>query len=197
MTTQPTTAADLNQQKAIKDGLLIFAGKVLIVTDTVNYIYYPIRNISSVRVIKKINTITKEMPNWPWIFLVIGIVTIPLGINILPIPIALFLSSMRDYIINRVKVMEEHGISLEMNSGSLELFSVNEDFMEQVRSKLYEILNQEESQPVVIDLDHNVINYNPTQVQQFLKSIHQNGNFGVGVNNGQIHTNQLGGTIIN
>ncbi len=196
MPTQPTTASEpLNQTKVMQNALLIFAGKVLIVKDTVNSIGYPIRNISSVRVSQKINTITKELPNWYWIFLGMGVVTIPLGISIFPIPMALFLSLMWDHIINRVQVLEEYGITLEMNSGSLSLFSGDKEFIGRAIIKLYQIINEEESKPMLFDFRRNVINDNSIQVEQAINSIHQNGGFGVGVNLGDIHTDQVGGTI--
>ncbi|MEZ2226978.1 MAG: hypothetical protein ACBR50_11990 [Microcoleus sp.] len=192
MPTQPTTASEpLNQTKVMQNALLIFAGKVLIVKDTVNSIGYPIRNISSVRVSQKINTITKELPNWYWIFLGMGVVTIPLGISIFPIPMALFLSLMWDHIINRVQVLEEYGITLEMNSGSLSLFSGDKEFIDRAIIKLYQIINEEESKPMLFDFRRNVINDNSIQVKQAI----QNGQFAVGVNNGEVHAEKLGVTI--
>jgi hypothetical protein len=192
MPTQPTTASEpLNQTKVMQNALLIFAGKVLIVTDTVHSINYKIHNISSIGVSPKINTITKELPNWYWIFLGMGVVTIPLGISVFPIPMALFLSLMSDHIINRVKVIEEYVITLEMNSGSISLFSGDKQFIDRAIIKLREILNEEESKPMLFDFRQNVINDNSIQVQQAI----QKGNFGVGLNNGEIYTSKLAGTI--
>jgi hypothetical protein len=164
MPTQPTTGSeDLNQTKVIQNDRLIFAGKVLIVKDTIYYI----RNISSVRVSKESKNLTKKLPKWYWMLLGMGIVTIPLGISVFPIPMALFLSLISNYIINRVKVIEEYGITLEMNSGSISVFLIGEkNFIDEAIIKLYEILNEKESKPLLFDFSQNIINDNSIQVEQ-------------------------------
>lgn len=168
MPTQSTTGSE--EQNHTK---LVFAGRVLVVNDTIYYI----RNISSVRVSKKSKSFTKKLPNWYWTFLGIGIATIPININVFPLPMAIFIFLMSDYIINRVQVIEEYGITIEMNSGSSSVFLIGEKkFIDEAIIKLYEILNEQESKPMIFDFSRNVINDNSIEVEQAIGTALNSGN---------------------
>src|SRR6476469_10778300 len=73
MPTPSTTGSEEQNQTK-----LVFAGRVLVVNDTIYYI----RNISSVRVSQKSQTFTKKLPKWYWIFLGISVATIPINIRV-------------------------------------------------------------------------------------------------------------------
>jgi hypothetical protein len=174
MPTQSTTGSeDENQTK------LVFVGRVLLARNTIYYI----RNISSVQVSKKSQTLTKKLPKWYWIFLGIGLATIPININVFPLPMALFIFLMCDYIINRVQIIEKYGITIEMNSGSISMFFVGEKkFIDEAIIKLYEILNEKESKPLIFDFSRNIINDNSIEVEQAIGTALNSGNVSGNIN---------------
>jgi Family of unknown function (DUF6232) len=146
-------SGNTNQIQIIQKGLLAFTGKVLVFKDTV----YSLRNISSVQFSDNTKTFTKKIPIWYWIIFGLGIVTIPIIVGIFLL--LWFLWLLYEHNKSKVSIQEEYGIVIEMNSGSSSVFlSSQKTFVLDVIYKLYEILNMEETQPLVFDFSNNVTN---------------------------------------
>ena len=64
-----------------------------------------------------------------------------------------------------------------MNSGSSSVFLIGEKkFIDEAILKLYEILNEKESKPMIFDFSRNVINDNSIEVEQAIGTALNSGN---------------------
>jgi len=166
-----------NQSTIIQNGQLVFTGRVLVFNGTVYYL----RNIASIQFSYNTKTLTKKLPAWYWAILVFGIVTLPMVLGI--IPIIWFFCLLYNYFQNRVKVEEEYGMIIEMNSGSSSVFlSSTKKFILEAIYKLYEILNTEESQPILFDFSNNITNDSSINVKEAVNAALVSGKVIGGVN---------------
>src|SRR4028119_32315 len=132
------SSKERNPNTIIQNGQLVFTGRVLVFNGTVYYL----RNIASIRFSDNTKILTRKFPVWYWAILVFGIVTLPMIFGI--IPIIWFFWLVYDHFQNRVKVEEQYGMIIEMNSGSSSVFlSSTKKFILEVMYELYEILNTE------------------------------------------------------
>jgi hypothetical protein len=109
--------------------------------------------------------LTKKLPVWYWAILVFGIVTIAMVVGVFLI--IWFFWLVYNHFQNRVQVKEEYGMIIEMNSGSSSvLLGSKKEFILEVIYDLYEILNAEESKPMLFDFSHNVMNDSSINVRE-------------------------------
>jgi hypothetical protein len=155
----------------------VFTGRVLVFNGTVYYL----RNITSIRFSDNTKVLTKKLPVWYWAILVFGIVTLPMIFGI--IPIIWFFWLVYDHFQNRVKVEEQYGMIIEMNSGSSSVFlSSTKKFILEVMYELYEILNTEESHPILFDFSNNITNDSSINVKEAVNAALISGKVIGGVN---------------
>lgn len=154
------SSGERNQSTIIQNGQLVFTGRVLVFKNTV----YHLRNIASIQFSDNTKILTKKFPVWYWAILVFGIVTIPMIFGVFLIIWFFWLAY--NHFQNRVKVKEEYGMIIEMNSGSSSiLLSSTKQFILEVIYDLYEILNTEESKPMLFDFSQNLMNDNSINVK--------------------------------
>jgi hypothetical protein len=166
-----------NQSTIIQNGQLVFTGRVLVFNGTVYYL----RNIASIQFSDNTKILTRKFPVWYWAILVFGIVTLPMFFGI--IPIIWFFLSLYNHFQNRIKVEEEYGMIIEMNSGSSSVFlSSTKKFILEAIYKLYEILNTEESQPILFDFSNNITNDSSINVKEAVNAALISGKVIGGVN---------------
>jgi hypothetical protein len=166
-----------NEPKIIQNGQLVFTGKVLVFKNTIYYL----RNITSIRFSDNTQILTKKLPVWYWAILVFGIVTIAMLVGVFLI--IWFFWLLYNHFQNRVQVKEEYGMIIEMNSGSSSvLLGSKKEFILEVIYDLYEILNAEESQPMLFDFSHNVMNDSSINVREAVNAALISGKVIGGVN---------------
>lgn len=142
----PQEVGSKNQSKIILDGQLLVTGKLIVFKNAV----YPLHNIASIEFSDNTETITRVIPGWYWVVLVVGIATIPMFVGLFIVLIAIWL--FYNHSKNRVKIKEEFGLQIETNAGSgVILLSARKDFVLDVLKKLFETLNSEDPEPVAFD----------------------------------------------
>ncbi|MCC3600081.1 MULTISPECIES: DUF6232 family protein [unclassified Microcoleus] len=170
-------SGERNQTKIIQNGQLVFTGRVLVFKNTIYYL----RNITSIRFSDNTKILTKKLPVWYWAILVLGIVTIAMVVGVFLI--IWFFWLVYNHFQNRVQVKEEYGMIIEMNSGSSSvLLGSQKEFILEVIYDLYEILNAEESQPMLFDFSHNVMNDSSINVREAVNAALISGKVIGGVN---------------
>lgn len=171
------SSKERNPNTIIQNGQLVFTGRVLVFNGTVYYL----RNIASIRFSDNTKILTRKFPVWYWAILVFGLVTLPMIFGI--IPIIWFFWLVYDHFQNRVKVEEQYGMIIEMNSGSSSVFlSSTKKFILEVMYELYEILNTEESHPILFDFSNNITNDSSINVKEAVNAALISGKVIGGVN---------------